>query len=133
MAKIHSFSCTIHETNLDVFGHMNNAAYLRLFEEARWELMASNNYGLQVIKASGLGPTILEITIKFLRELNARNQVRIESEVLSYHKKIGKLEQRLFRGEELCCTAVFTIGLFSLTERRLVLPTPEWLLAIGYT
>lgn len=31
----------------------------------------------------------------------------------------------------VCCEALFTIGLFDLTARKLILPTPEWLKAIG--
>jgi hypothetical protein len=32
---------------------------------------------------------------------------------------------------ELCCDAMFTIGLFDLTARRLIRPTPEWARALG--
>jgi len=36
------------------------------------------------------------------------------------------------RGEgEVCCEAQFTIGLFDLTARRLVRPTPEWVKGLG--
>jgi acyl-CoA thioester hydrolase len=33
--------------------------------------------------------------------------------------------------EELCCDATFVVGLFDLQARKLVLPTPEWLRAVG--
>ncbi len=32
---------------------------------------------------------------------------------------------------ELCCDAMFTIGLFDLEARRLIRPTPEWAKALG--
>jgi acyl-CoA thioester hydrolase len=37
----------------------------------------------------------------------------------------------MLRGDEVCCTAEFTIGFFDLKARKLILPTPEWLKAIG--
>lgn len=35
------------------------------------------------------------------------------------------------RGSEECCTAEFTIGLFSLKERKIITPTSDWLAATG--
>jgi thioesterase-3 len=130
-AKVFHYAVTIKENQLDIFGHMNNAVYLTLFEEARWELLASNGYGIEKIRESGLGPTILEINISFSKELRHRDKIIIESQNISYTKKIGKLSQKMLRNGEVCCTAEFTIGLFSLQERKLVLPTEDWLKAIG--
>jgi len=130
-ASIFSYSLTIREHHLDTFGHVNNATYLSILEEARWELITQNGYGLFYIRETGLGPTILEINIKFIKELRLRQEIVIESRMISYEGKIGKIEQKMLRNGEECCIAEFTIGLFSVKERKLVLPTPEWLKAIG--
>ncbi|MBC7450274.1 MAG: acyl-CoA thioesterase [Cytophagales bacterium] len=130
-ASIFLYPLIIKEIHLDTFGHVNNATYLTLLEEARWELITQNGYGIKVIRATGLGPTILEINIKFLKELRVREEIVIESYMLSYEGKIGTLVQKMIRKGEVCCEATFTVGLFSVTERKLVLPTPEWLKAIG--
>jgi thioesterase-3 len=130
-AKIFTYPILIKEAYLDSFGHMNNAAYLTLFEEARWDLITKNGYGLQKIKETGIGPTILQITISFLKELRLRDEVMIETQFLSYEKKISKIMQTMLRNNEVCCKAEFTIGLFDLSLRKLISPTPEWLSAIG--
>ena len=130
--KIFSYPLVIPEAYLDTFGHVNNAAYLTMFEEARWDLMAKNGYGLKKIQETGLGPTILEISLIFAKELRARDSIIIESQVLSYEKKIGKLCQRMLRDGQVCCTAEFTMGFFDIKERKLVLPTQEWLTTIGW-
>lgn len=121
----------IYETYLDTFGHMNNAMYLTLFEQARWDLITSNDYGIKKIQETGLGPIILQIDIRFLKELRIRDEVIIETRFISYKKKIGKMIQKMMRGKEECTTAEITFGLFDMQERKLVLPTPEWLRAIG--
>lgn len=130
-ATAFSYPLTIREQHLDTFGHVNNATYLTLFEEARWELITQNGYGLSYIRETGLGPTILEINIKFLKELRLRDEIIIESKMISYEGKIGKITQTMLRKNEPCCIAEFTVALFSISERKLVLPTPEWLKAIG--
>jgi thioesterase III len=130
-SKIHQYAYVIKETCLDSFGHVNNAAYLTLLEEARWDLVTKNGYGLDVIKKTGLGPTVLSINLNFSRELHARDEVVIETKMDAYERKIGKLSQRIMRNGEVCCEANFVIGLFCMTERKLVLPTDAWLRAVG--
>lgn len=121
----------ITEGHLDTFGHVNNAAYLTLFEQARWDLITKNGYGLKKIQEIRLGPTILEIKLRFLKELRLREKITIETQFISYEKKIGKLSQKMLRDDEVCCEAEFVIGLFDLVERKLILPTQEWLYAVG--
>jgi len=129
---IHTYQLTIKETYLDTFGHVNNAMYLTLLEEARWDLITKNGFGLKKIQESGLGPTILELKLSFLKEICLRDEVTIETQLISYENKIGKLSQKIIRDSELCCIAEFVMGLFDLKQRKLILPTKEWLDAIGF-
>ena len=126
------YNLTILEHHLDTFGHVNNATYLALFEEARWELIHQAGYGLEEIRRSRLGPVILEAHLSFKRELTLRKRVTIKTSVDSYAKKIGKMTQLMADDEgNLCCEAAFVFGLFHLDHRRLVDPTPAWLAAMG--
>lgn len=128
---MHTYPILIKEVYLDTFGHVNNATYLTLFEEARWDLITKNGYGLETISKTGLGPVILEIKINFFKEVRCREELIIETEMFPYEKKIGKLSQRMMRGKEVCCSGEFLFGLFDLKSRKLVSPTPEWLKAVG--
>jgi thioesterase-3 len=130
-AVIFTYPLIIREHHLDTFGHVNNATYLSILEEARWDLITQNGYGLPYIRETGLGPTILEINIKFMKKLRLREEIIIESQMISYEGKIGKLIQKILRNGETCCITEFTIALFSVKERKLVLPIPEWLKAVG--
>jgi len=130
-AKVFSYSVQIQQTYLDMFNHVNNATYLTLFEEARWHFLNSNGYGIKKIQETSLGPTILEINLKFLKELRLHDNIIIETQLISYDKKTGILSQKMLRQNEVCCTAEFVIGLFDLKERKLILPTPEWLSVLG--
>ena len=131
MMQTFTYPTVIKEVYLDSFGHMNNAAYLTLFEEARWELITERGFGLKTIMEKRLGPVMLEIHVRFQKELRVRDEIVIETACTAYEGKIARLTQVMKRGAESCCTATVTMGLFDLQERRLVAPTPEWLQAVG--
>ena len=132
MPFTHEKTIVISEAHLDSFGHVNNARYLELLEQARWDLITERGFGIDTIRRTHTGPTILEITIRFMRELSPRDVVTIRTELLSYEKKIGKLQQQMLKADgTVACEAVFTIGLFDLERRRLIEPTPAWAYAVG--
>ena len=132
MATPHEKTIIISEAHLDSFGHVNNARYLELFEQARWDLITERGFGIDTIRRTKTGPTILEINIRFLKELNPRETVVIRTEMLSYERKVGKLRQQMLKDDgALACEAIFTFGLFDVERRKLIEPSPEWAHAVG--
>jgi thioesterase III len=111
---------------------VNNATYLQLLEEARWDLITRHGYGMKKVREIGIGPTILNIEISFRRELLLRQKIKITTQMLSYSGKIGLLKHEIFNElDELCNEATYKIALFDVHKRKMVSPTPEWLTAIG--
>ena len=134
MPALHEKPILISEAHLDSFGHLNNARYLELFEQARWDLITERGFGIDVIRKVQQGPTILGVEMKFLRELAPREAVVIRSELVSYERKIGRMKQTMVKADGTpACEAVFVFGLFDLAQRKLVEPTPEWAHAVGLT
>jgi len=132
MPYVHEKTIVVSEAHLDSFGHVNNARYLELLEQARWDLITERGFGIDVIRRTRTGPTILEIDIRFLREMSARETIVIRTEMLSYERKVGKLRQQMVKTDgNVACEAVFTFGLFDVEKRRLIEPTPAWAYAIG--
>ncbi|MDF1646718.1 MAG: acyl-CoA thioesterase [Legionellaceae bacterium] len=130
--EVFRYELLIKEHHLDTFGHVNNATYLALLEEARWALLTAHGFGLEEIRARQMGPVVLECHIQFLRELTLRKMIVIESQVLSYEKKIAVMQQDILDEQGvLCSRAEMKFGFFDLKARKLILPSKEWLLAIG--
>lgn len=126
------YEFTVLESHLDTFGHVNNATYLTLFEQARWELIESRNFGLKQIQKLQVGPTILEINIKYRRELRLREKITIKTRLKELRGKTCLLEQHMFNADgKVCCDFELICGLFDMKTRRLISPTNEWLHAIG--
>lgn len=131
---VHDYALVIREQHLDTFGHVNNAKYLEILEEARWDLITRNGYGLEEVLRRRIGPTILEINLKFQRELRNRQPIVVKTWMDSYLGKIGRVRQEIRDPEgNLFCEALFTIGLFDVVARKLIPPTPEWIRALGLT
>jgi len=132
LGSVHEYPVLIREHHLDTFGHVNNARYLDLFEEARWDLVTRNGYGLEEVMRRRVGPTILEVTLKFQRELRNRQAIVIRSWTDSYVGKVARFTQQMVDEQgRVCCEATFACGLFDLNARKLIPPTADWLRAVG--
>lgn len=127
-----NYELVIKEHHLDTFGHVNNATYLQLFEEARWELITERGFGMAEIMKRRQGPVVLEIQIKFIRELRLREKIQINFETIDQRGKIGHFKQQMMNDlGEVACEATFTVGFFDLSARKLIDPTEDWKKAVG--
>ena len=128
------YTLLIKEAHLDTFGHVNNATYLQIFEEARWDLITNNGYGLKQVQELKQGPVIMEVNLKFMKELKLRETITVKTEMIDYHGKFGHLKQQMIKlNGELASEAIFIFGLFDLSARKLIEPTPAWKKAIGWS
>jgi len=129
---ISEYKVLIREHHLDSYGHVNNATYLSLFEEARWEVVTARGYGYEKVHETGQGPVILEVNMKFFKELTLRETITITVQLDSYDGKIGNISQKMIKENgEVACELKMVSGFFDLKTRRLILPTPEWKTALG--
>lgn len=127
---MHQAEFKIYETYLDFYGHVNNAKYLELYEQARWDWMESRGLKRSLIEESGIGPVILNINIAYKREILARQMITIQTQVTGLQKKIFTIQQQMFLPDGQCASeAIITGGLLDLKARKLVAPGPEWLAA----
>lgn len=127
-----NYNVVIRESHVDSIGHMNNATYLALFEEARWEWLTHEGYGFREIQKTLQGPVILDIHIKFLKEIHLRENILINSEMMDYEGKIAHLKQQMLKQDgSIAAEAVFTFGLFDMKLRKIIEPSDAWKKALG--
>lgn len=130
---IFEYDVLIRECHLDSFGHVNNAVYVQLYEEARWDFITKHGFGLDYIQKHQKGPVILDLKVRFRRELKNREQVKILSQTIDVtNSKIMVLEQKIMNSDGvLASDAIFTVGFFDLKERKLIEASADWLKACG--
>jgi YbgC/YbaW family acyl-CoA thioester hydrolase len=127
-----SHSIIIKEQHLDTLGHVNNAVYLTLFEEARWQFLDSKNYPLEVVMKEKKGPVILDLQLKFFKELKLRDQVQITFEAVDVQKKVAILKQQMINARgEVAAELTMTSAFFDLQTRRIIEPNEAWKYVLG--
>jgi YbgC/YbaW family acyl-CoA thioester hydrolase len=109
------------ESHLDTLGHVNNAQYLRLFEEARWEVFTRNGLGVHDIRQLGIGPVVLELNARFMKELKLREEILILTQLESTQGKISLIKQQMIKDDgTVACEATFKFALFDTIARKLM-------------
>jgi acyl-CoA thioester hydrolase len=131
---IYEYDIQILEHHLDTFGHVNNATYLELYEEARWDLLNKNNSGIEVILEKKIGPVLLDLNLTFKAELKNRETIKIITQARKEmrNKYVFILDQKMLKADgKTASTIELSVGLMDLAKRKLITPTPEWIKALG--
>ncbi len=127
---IYNFRVT--EDLLDDYNHINNARYLDLYEEARWSILDEESLGRDFIRTQGIGPVILEVTLKFKRELKKGENITIETITKNEGDRIFYFYQSMLNeAGKLCSSAVFKAALFDLKSRKMLRADDKWIKAFG--
>lgn len=125
------YELMIREHHLDSYGHVNNATYVQILEEARWEYITQKGFGFQEVQRRKQGPVILEIDVKFRSELTLREKIRISVQSEPMRGKIGVMNQQILKENGTVATeARIVYGMFDLAARKLIPPPEDWLKAI---
>tara|TARA_X000000950_G_scaffold258468_1_gene325965 strand:+ start:51 stop:443 length:393 start_codon:yes stop_codon:yes gene_type:complete len=123
-----SYDLIIKEGHLDTFGHVNNATYLEIFEEARWEVLNEKGVTVREIQQSKKGPVLLNVNLGFKKEIFLRTKIKVISQMLDIKKnKIMVVKQTIINEkDDVCAEATFEIGLMDLNFRKLIPLTDLW-------
>jgi acyl-CoA thioester hydrolase len=106
---------------LDTQGHLNQAVYLQYAEHARWELLRAAGVGQDKLLATGIGPVVLETTIKYRRELRGGDEVTITCEFDWQQGKTFRIRQEIRKLDGTVAAEISVLsGVLALTARKLV-------------
>lgn len=104
----------------DANGHVNHAVYHQYGEHARTEAIRALGIEIADLTAAGIGPIILETSVRFLAELRAGDEVDIVLDLRFGEGKTFRMDTELRRGDVVVATITGTMGLLDHTTRRLV-------------
>jgi acyl-CoA thioester hydrolase len=102
---------------MDVFGHVNNARFLTLYEEARVSLMfvGAREHGLTSFEN---GVVISRHEVDYLRPVDYTDPVRIELWVSDLRPSRFTIGYELFDGDALASRALSVCVPFDLANQR---------------
>jgi acyl-CoA thioester hydrolase len=125
ISQVHATALKAGPEHCDLYGHVNNAAYMVLLEEARWDMIGSGGWTAERVAAERKGPVILDARLRFKREVEQGEALRAETWAVESGERLFTLQQRLRKaGGEDACLAEFVFCFFDLELRRMV-PPPQ--------
>ncbi|MFJ4683002.1 acyl-CoA thioesterase [Streptomyces sp. NPDC091377] len=121
MSEEFSVPVTVRGYETDVQGHLNQAVYLNYAEHARWALLEAVGIRQSDLASAGVGPVVLETTIRYRRELLAGDEVTVTCAFVWGGGKTFQVVQRIVKADGTVAAEVEGVGgLLDLKLRRLV-------------
>lgn len=87
----------------DLYGHVNHAAYLTLFEDLRiehWQALTG-----ALVSPGRPGPVVAQIEARYLRAAGFQDEVELCCRVASFRRTSYVQDYALLKAGEACCTA----------------------------
>ena len=132
MADVFAVHITVRGYELDTQGHLNQSVYLQYGEHARWELLRAAGISQDALIASGIGPVVLESTIRYLRELRGGDEVDVSCGFEWGEGRTFRVRQDYRRPDGTQVAELVAVGgMLDLRERRLVAQPRERLRALA--
>jgi YbgC/YbaW family acyl-CoA thioester hydrolase len=131
--KPFEYSFVVTDDLLDGYNHVNNARYLDLYERARWDILEKSGLGRESIHRNKIGPVIIEVTVRFSRELLHGEEIKILTTSRRKNELVFYFDQQMINSQgKIASKAIFTTSLFDLEKRKMVKADDEWLKAMGF-
>ena len=129
---VFSVPVTVRGYELDTQGHLNQAVYLQYSEHARWEMLRAAGIRQNDLIAGGIGPIVVEVNVKYLRELRGGDEVDVTCEFIWAEGKVYQLKQQILKKDGTVCADIVVVGgILDLQARKLVPNPAERLAAVA--
>jgi acyl-CoA thioester hydrolase len=120
VSDVFSVRLKVRGYELDTQGHLNWAEYLHYAEHARWECLSAAGITQDALIASGFGPVVLEVSVRYKRELRGGDEVDVTCAFEFEGGKIFRIVQDFNRPDgRVAASLTSTSGLLDLAERKL--------------
>ena len=132
MSDAFSVRVKVRGYELDTQGHLNWAEYLHYAEHARWECLAAAGITQDALIATGFGPVVLDLQVKFRRELRGGDEVDVTCAFGFGGSRMYEIKQQLRRADgQVCASLTSMCGLLDLRERKLTMDPGKHFLALA--
>ncbi len=124
---IHEITFKVQSTQVDMFGHLNNARYLEMFEWARWA-MHEQEGGVDVYKHtvhSRVGPAVVHVDVDFFSEVTVGHEVKIRSWIEKIGNRSVTLTQEMYKMDGTLAARARFIWAFMDFQTRTGAPMPD--------
>lgn len=124
-------SFTVYPGDCDTFGHLNQAAFLVLFERARWQLLAEGP-GMDLFARESVWPAVRRAVIEYLAPAFAGQELRFQQTVTRLGRTSFTIRQVARRAADDTLVATLESVFVCIDPAGAAVPVPDavaaWLL-----
>lgn len=113
--KIFGYEC-------DIYGHLNNANYLHLYEEARADTLEQMNMPIRKLADLGFHIYLTNIEINFVKGIPLESTITIKSRIDSMNRLTSIWIQEIYNTQEELCNTAIVKGAFVKDGKPIRLP-----------
>jgi acyl-CoA thioester hydrolase len=96
-----SYRAGVDPSSIDYNGHLNDAAYAQVLTDANEEFLDALGLSATYRERTGCAMYTVEITLKFMQEVSAEDQLRAESILATHDAKRVRVHTTLFKGNDV--------------------------------
>ncbi len=129
MSQFPPVEVTVYSYECDAFGHLNQAAYLQVFERARWEALARGP-GVDLFSRNKIWPAVRRAAVEYLRPAFPGDVLRVDLDVENVGTTSLEMRQRAVRVKDQAVLAELHIVFVMIDEAGKAKPLPQEVAAV---
>ena len=124
MSQLPPVEVTVYPYECDAYGHLNHAAYLNIFERARWDALV-RGAGADFFERSGVWPAVRKVSVEFHRPAFPGDVLSISLDLDELGRTSIAMKQRAVRVADGELLAVADLVFVMLDGEGKAVPVPE--------
>ena len=103
--KIFGYEC-------DIYGHLNNAIYLHIYEEARSDALDQMGMSIQTLNEKNIGIFLINLELEFIKAIQMGEIITVHSDIIESTRLRATWKQEIFNSNNELCNRAFVKGVF---------------------
>ncbi len=103
--KIWGFEC-------DIYGHLNNAKYLQIYEEARADALMQMKIPIKKLREMGISIYLTNVEMEFKNGIQLEENIIVKSNILKISRIVSIWKQEIFDSKNELCNVAIVKGAF---------------------
>ena len=109
---IFEFSKKIYGFDCDVYGHLNNACYLQIYEAARAEALNSMGMPIAKLKKMSIMLFLIRVEIDYLKGVELEDTITVKSRVVEHNRLKSIWKQEIYDSTNRLCSRAVVTGVY---------------------
>ena len=96
----------------DIYGHLNNAIYLHIYEEARSDALDHMGMSIQTLNEKNIGIFLINLELEFIKAIQMGEIITVHSDIIKSTRLKATWKQEIFNSKNKLCNRAIVKGVF---------------------